>query len=442
MARAALGFGGPLFFGVGGAVTQPIAGLLRRALAALGDDDSALRARVMGRLAAALAYTGVEHRRPVVARQALQMARRVADKATLADVMAMNYWATRGPDGVHEGLAAVSELVGLAEEVGDGRLHALARTWLLDHLLELGEIDAVERELEALQDLAATLRERHTRWLCAGASARHALLTAQLERCEDFAREARAQGIASHNETPAQTFAAQMVFLRREQARLDEIVETIEHFAARYPAFVHWRCVLAYVYAHLGRREQASQQLEALAGNDFKDLPPDVVWFFSIWLLCDVVVLLDDPPRAELLYDLLEPYADHCLVTFAVVCRGSASHPLGLLATTLSRFDDATRHFEHALQMNSRIRSPLWTAHTQHDYARMLIARGRSGDNAKALGLLEHTLATAEQLGLKALADEARPVKAALVSEPVGSTGTAARRIATRSAHEPPIVGY
>jgi tetratricopeptide (TPR) repeat protein len=84
----------------------------------------------------------------------------------------------------------------------------------------------------------------------------------------------------------------------------------------------------------------------------------------------------------------------------------------------MSRYDDAVRHFERALKVNAQIRSPLLVTHTQHDYAHMLLTRGRPRDNDKALELLQQAIATAEQLGLKALADKARPLK--LTAETAG----------------------
>jgi tetratricopeptide (TPR) repeat protein len=111
-----------------------------------------------------------------------------------------------------------------------------------------------------------------------------------------------------------------------------------------------------------------------------------------------------------MLYRLLLPYADRCVVTsgISLLCTGSISRPLGLLATTLSRLEDAEHHFEQALRMNMQIRSPLWIVHTQHDYARMLLKRNQPGDQGKALELLTNALDTAEQLSLKVLADNAR----------------------------------
>ncbi len=77
----------------------------------------------------------------------------------------------------------------------------------------------------------------------------------------------------------------------------------------------------------------------------------------------------------------------------------------------MSRYADAAQYFEHALQMNAQIRSPLWVAHTQYDYARMLLQRKHPGDRDRALDLLDQALSTAELLGLRALADKTRALK-------------------------------
>jgi hypothetical protein len=80
----------------------------------------------------------------------------------------------------------------------------------------------------------------------------------------------------------------------------------------------------------------------------------------------------------------------------------------------MERFDAAVSHFSETLEMNNKqARSPLWVAHTQHDYARMLLRRGNAGDRAHALELLGAALATADELGLRAMADRARRRKRA-----------------------------
>jgi DNA-binding SARP family transcriptional activator/tetratricopeptide (TPR) repeat protein len=408
LARAALGFCGPHRFEGTTTVTRPIVVFLERTLSALGDSDSPLRAELMSRLAV---YTDVEQRTALLARQGLEMARRVADKVTLADVIASTLWATRGPDTMHESMSLAAELGRLADDIGDRRLRTLAHRWLLEHLLELGDIDGAEREFEALQRLAATRRERSFAWLVAVFRASHAHLAGRISYCEALAHEAFSYRYEGHDDDAAQGFGSQMLFVRREQGRLDELLETVERFVEGNPHLAGWRCAVALIYAQLGRWPHARHEVEVLARDDFGDIRRDAYWLSNLSGLSEVVVGLGDAPRARVLYELLTPYAERCAVIFGFVSQGSVSHPLGLLATALTSYDEASRHFEHALTVNAHIRSPLQVAHTQHNYARMLLLRDDPGDRDKARQLLGRALATAEQLGLKAVADSARALK-------------------------------
>jgi DNA-binding SARP family transcriptional activator len=420
LARAALGFCGPHRSEMTASVTGPVADLLQQALAALADDDSALRAQLMGRLGAVLAYTGVERRKRVLAHQGLAMARRIADKATLADVLASTLWATHGPDALPEAMAIAQELAHVASDLGDPRLEATAHARLFEYLLQVGDIDAVERELDALQRLAEARRERYFKWVLAVVQANQAHLRGRLDDYETLARDALAQRYEGQDEAAAQIFGAQMLVLRISQGRSDELLDTVESLAAQYPQNVSWRFTLAFVYVLLERREQAREVLEELTYADLEDVPRDGFWLTNLCALSEVVFFLRDGPRAQLLSKLLLPYADRCVSVGVVVCQGSVSRPLGLLATTLARYDEAEHHFKHALKMHAQIRSPLWIAYTQHDYARMLLLRNHAGDTDNALQLLTEVLATAKQLGLKTLSDRAQPLKlAAETAKPI-----------------------
>ena len=74
-----------------------------------------------------------------------------------------------------------------------------------------------------------------------------------------------------------------------------------------------------------------------------------------------------------------------------------------MLAATMARWDEAEQHFQEALAMNTRTGARPWLAHTQHDYATMLLARGQPGERDKAMTLFEEALATARELGMRAL---------------------------------------
>jgi hypothetical protein len=101
------------------------------------------------------------------------------------------------------------------------------------------------------------------------------------------------------------------------------------------------------------------------------------------------------------------PYAGYNDYASPEVAFGSASRPLGLLATTMSRWEDAERHFERALEMNSRMGARPWVAHTQHDHAGMLIRRGTSGDDGRAADLLRAAASGYGELGMTAWQEQA-----------------------------------
>jgi tetratricopeptide (TPR) repeat protein len=91
-------------------------------------------------------------------------------------------------------------------------------------------------------------------------------------------------------------------------------------------------------------------------------------------------------------------------VGFLSICYGAASRYLGLLAATMSRWDEAEKHYREALNVNARMGARPWLAHTQHQYAIMLLARGHSEDLERANSLLEEALYAAKEMEMASLA--------------------------------------
>ena len=196
----------------------------------------------------------------------------------------------------------------------------------------------------------------------------------------------------------------QMFTLRREQGRLHELAPVVRHFVRQHGAASTWRPGLALIYSELGLEREARAAFEHLAAHDFADLPRDSLWLTCVAYLAEVCAFLHDAPRAATLYQLLLPYHGQTIVVGpAHVCYGPASHYLGLLAATMERWEEAARHFEDALAMNTRMGARPWLAHTQHEYATMLLARNQPGDREEATALLNEALATARELGMRAL---------------------------------------
>jgi DNA-binding NarL/FixJ family response regulator len=120
--------------------------------------------------------------------------------------------------------------------------------------------------------------------------------------------------------------------------------------------------------------------------------------------LSEVCAALGDAPRAATIYGLLLPYSGRNIVLGSgIACCGSADRYLGLLCTTMRRWPEAERHFEQALTMNAHIGARVPLAHTQHDFASMLLSRGDAGDRDRAEVLLRASVESAGAIGMRAL---------------------------------------
>ncbi len=73
----------------------------------------------------------------------------------------------------------------------------------------------------------------------------------------------------------------------------------------------------------------------------------------------------------------------------------------------MRKYEEAQARFEHALEFDAAMGARPFVARTQHQYARMLLARDGPGDRDKALVLLTQALGTAKELGMERLVGRA-----------------------------------
>jgi DNA-binding NarL/FixJ family response regulator len=71
-----------------------------------------------------------------------------------------------------------------------------------------------------------------------------------------------------------------------------------------------------------------------------------------------------------------------------------------MLATAMGAWAAAERHLTVALDLNERMGTPVWLAHTQYQYARMRLIRGQAGQERRARELLAQARATASRIGM------------------------------------------
>ena len=194
LARAGLGLG--LEFT--SMIVDPIqVGLLEEALAALGEADSPLRARVLAGLARALVSTPQVERRLALSEDAVRMARRLGDPATLAAVLFGRHlaiWGSERAEVAGERLAIATEAVSLAEQIGDRAMALRGRGLRRIDLLELGDLAGYDADLAAAEQAAAELRQLRYRWQLPLAHATRALLACRFAQAEELMEQGLAAG--------------------------------------------------------------------------------------------------------------------------------------------------------------------------------------------------------------------------------------------------------
>jgi class 3 adenylate cyclase len=403
LAEAAEGLAG---LGEIGVVDRPLIALIEEALEGLSADDSSLRARLLARLSMAV-YFESPKRRGELASEAIAMARRVGDPITLAAVLNDSHFAVWGLE-VEPRLEMSTELVEVAERVGDRELAVEGRGLRLVDLLETGDMEAVDRELATYAAGAKELRQPKYLRYAAVRSAMRSMLAGRFEQAERILEKESERARFGLEPNTLQAFSVVMFELRRQQGRLAEVEQEFSRYAGQYPAVPAWRAALGALYMELGRVEDARREYEFLAKDDFAALPRDANWLVGETLVAEVAAWLGDRDGAARLYERLLPYADRNIVVGGGWgCYGSVSRFLGYLATTLERWDDAERHFEDAIAMHERLATPPFIALARFGLARLLFLRGGEADGRRADALVGQVLDTAREIGMGALVERA-----------------------------------
>jgi tetratricopeptide (TPR) repeat protein len=278
-------------------------------------------------------------------------------------------------------------------------------------LLELGEIEAADAEIAVHTRLAEELRDPVHLWHDALWRAMRALLDGRFADAEQLADRAVAMGAPIRGRTAKQYHWMQTFWIRREQLRLDEIGPT--QWSSFDVALPTWRLGLAFTHSELGRAGDARRELDQVATEDLVGARKDLNWLVTAAQLSEVCAYLDDRDRAARLYGLLLAHASRCLIAGrGVICLGSMAQRLGLLCAVMSRWAEGEAHFEAALDRNARIGARPWLAHSQRQYAAMLLSRGEGDDREKAADLLAHAVGIWRELGMKLLLEKVADLQA------------------------------
>jgi class 3 adenylate cyclase/tetratricopeptide (TPR) repeat protein/ABC-type lipoprotein export system ATPase subunit len=408
--RSALGFDVAQFLS-----SKPLAEsvqLLTEAMDKIDSSDQRSRCQLLSRLARAHSFVGDSENSTKCHREGINLARRLGDKNSLFEFSVLSFLTPTTVKSVtesHARTARIDELKRLSADINSD--DALGRALSLDVYVstELGNRARANRAVEGLEELGTLRQRRHILWVARMAQAMMAILDGRFTAAEALAGEALQLGRQTHGTHVEGLYGMQMFTIRREQSRLSEVAPVIKHFIEENPDESTWLPGFALIAIDLGYRDAAQRRLSELARDGFA-MPLDARRSASLSFISEVAVSLGDTEAAQTIYDLMLVYKDMTITAgVATVCFGAASRYLGMLSVALGDFKKAARHFEHALEMNAASGSQPWLAHTQAEYADLLLKIGGKKAVERAMSLSEQARAIATELDMVRLKKKLQP---------------------------------
>jgi class 3 adenylate cyclase/tetratricopeptide (TPR) repeat protein len=386
--------------------------VLNAALSAIGTADSAERCRLLALIALERTYDGDYLGRRAIADEALEMARRLGDAATLLDVLVRRCQPIWRPDTVDELFAGTDEICVLADQLRD----RVAKFWALFFrgaiaacLGDLSEVIGCHDELDRLSD---EVGQPILRWAACFNRSWSRLLLGDMVQAEALATEALQIGNNTQQPDAIAIYGVQLSNIRWYQGRLPEIVDVFVQIASDNPEIPAFRGAAAWTLLEVGREDEARTMLD-LEKSRGLTAPDDFLFLCYLDLWSRVISSLGEQGAAKIVYDQLSPWPD--LVGFAGsnIAVG-VSHHLATLATVLGRHNDAESHFAHALEIHENLEAPFFIAETKLEWGRMLLVRRAEGDLPRAKEMLTSARDKAQSYGFAAIERRASEALSAL----------------------------
>jgi hypothetical protein len=369
MSEAALTWGGAI---VVAKVDKEFIAALEECLAALGDDDVALRARVQARLAGAL-QPALDPSGPMdMAREAIALARTCNDGRVMYEVLKSAIAGLMDFAPANERLPLNEEFGELAKKFGDVPGRFRSRIRLMIDACEVADRNRMDAAIDECHEIAERIGLPHYRWRAASARAMQATMDGDFERAVSLLDSARQYAdeygdVEAMATLPLQHFAILIErncdgvwSLQQIEARLEDAYAAGMSEARMY--------VAPFIASYSKAQDAARAMLANAQVVERTFLGRDR---YSLCRLGEMAAAAGDTDIAARVYENLLPYADSCATPglLGSSCTGPTAWTIGCLAARLGRDEDALAMLRKALGIAEAMRAPAWVARIHRSIA-------------------------------------------------------------------------
>jgi hypothetical protein len=323
LVRAALTYGSVFVYAD---VDPTLVELLREALGAIDNGDNAVRAKLQARLAAALQPASDPATAFALARDAIAMARRIGDRATLLAAIRSGCSALMDLAPPEERLALNREHVELAGALERPMEALRAHMRIVIDALELGDPAAADGAIDACHELAERTGLPHHRWPVRSFRAMRAAMAGRFDDAAGLIEQARRESERARDPNAPRTLELQRQGLLRAREAIDDVWPQPDLVAA--PVFGGFEALYARMVSgsHLARHGRAGEVPRSMLERA-AELGLVMGDRSLLCLVADVAAGTRDRELARRLMDRLLPYASHCVTwgLFGMVWEGPVS---------------------------------------------------------------------------------------------------------------------
>jgi DNA-binding SARP family transcriptional activator len=356
-------------------------------------------------LAKELYYGGEPQRGVELGEKALLFARRRSDRRELARVM--SFTAAISPiTPLEEHAARVRELARLGEDFKDPDLLFRAANLQFIHAMHSGNRGELDAALAGMMQLPEATRQPVMRWTSLWAQSAQQWIAGDLGASELLTMDAEAMAREHAIPEGALITFGQLLAVRTEQHRLDELLDRLADQLKRTPGLPVLHLARGFIDAEAGRVADAATSLERLVGDPLT-FKFERTRAFNLARCADIALRVGALDIAERLYLDLLPYRTQFATTAGISTRGTIELNLGRLSTALGRHEAADEHLEVAARAHERFGAPLLEARTALAVGQSLLARGVESSAAPASDALTAAATVARKHGSVAIEREA-----------------------------------
>ena len=375
--------------------------IVQQALAVLGREPNALRARTLAALSEDVAFTDPDRALELV-REALTIAERLGDPETLGHVLLSYRLAGKTPGNDDAGHPTANRLITLGRRTGQSPfvLHGLIqRAWTFR---EEGDLIAADRAMSAARSLVGDEPAPVYAAMFTLYRSSQLLLAGDLASAEEAANEVLSLATPGFDTTL--WYGPALMAIRALQARLGELIPVIEA-STDHPAFGgSYRAVLAAAYAFAGQFDAAGSILTTFSSSNYRDVRRNQLWLTDMTALAETADILGHPAAAAAIAEQLHPFAGRIAALSATVVS-PVDLVLAQMAVVTGDHQRARQHAEQAVAASRERKTPVFLG---RELLRLVAARQHLGESPTATReLVDEALAIADRTGATLIQSEA-----------------------------------